>query len=78
MPQSIFLKTTLECLQKIFLTKLSYVDENIKLSFIKECTVMLTKCLNRPNLDRFILTKLMVCNNKFLNNVEINYLKDKH
>ncbi len=38
---------------------------------------MLTKCLTKPNLDKFILTKLMVCNNKFLNNIEVNYLKDK-
>ncbi len=38
---------------------------------------MLTKCLNKQNLDQAILTKLMVCNNKFLNNVDISYLKEK-
>jgi hypothetical protein len=77
MPQSNFLKKTLECLQKIFLTKLSYVDDKRKLTFIKECTMMMTKCLGKPNMDKFILTKLMVCNNKFLNNVEVSYLNEK-
>lgn len=38
---------------------------------------MLTKCLNKANLDQFTLTKLIVCNNKFLNNIDISYLKEK-
>lgn len=38
---------------------------------------MLTKCLNKNNLDQFIITKLIVCNNKFLNNIDISYLKEK-
>lgn len=38
---------------------------------------MLSKCLKKSNLDQFILTKLIVCNNKFLNNIDISYVKEK-
>ncbi len=77
MRDSEFLKSALGSLQKIFLTKLSYVSEERKARFVGECLGMLARLVGKANLDTYVVTKLMVCNNKFLNNVETNFMKTK-
>ena len=71
MPESNFVKKALDCLQKIFLTKLSYINEEKKILFVGNSGKILTKILIKAhNSNKLkIITRVMSCNNRFINNI---------
>lgn len=64
-----FLATTLECIQKIMLTKLFYASSEIKSDFIKTALACMARLLESKKLTDASILSLLESNSKLLINV---------
>ena len=74
-PKSGFLSITLECLQKMMLTKLFYSSTQLKNEFILTMIRGINRIFRRSNLNEETLLSLLESNSKFLINIELYQIR---
>ena len=74
-PKSGFLSITLECLQKMMLTKLFYSSTQLKNEFILTMIRGINRIFRLSNLNEETLLSLLESNSKFLINIELYQIR---